>query len=112
MSICWGSVVTASAFVGIYGLGHVTALVRSVGRARAMRAVEEEPTSTVQNRIEEPASSAPSASTLGTSARGTSTAKKHAWASHGFTFAIPRSRGVNAQNSAATGSSLCLSPVK
>ena len=55
MSICWGCVVTASSFVSIYGLGHLTALVRSVGRARAMRAVEEEPTSTAQNRIEEPA---------------------------------------------------------
>ncbi len=56
MSICWGCVVTASSFVSIYGLGHVTALVRSVGRARAMRAVEEAATSTAPNRIEEPAS--------------------------------------------------------
>ena len=56
MSICWGCVVTASSFVSVYGLGHVTALVRSVGRARAMRAVEEE-TSTAPQRIEDPSAS-------------------------------------------------------
>jgi len=57
MSICWGCVVTASSFVSIYGLGQVTALVRSVGRARAMRAVEEDPSSTARKPIEEASAS-------------------------------------------------------